>query len=261
MLKELKYLIEELWESVKMDVYFFSDIGKSVRELSETDFTHLDKKATAALHLQVKEVDHFLSDRIKNKHESSEESVPEQVILNASRVADMLIICESLSEMTDKEIERERKKFVAGESKKSAKTAKKVFIGYESSDLWKKVQTFLKKDMGLRSSTFCFIGMPDYSAVQKLKKALKDADFAVLLLSSDDKLIQGSDQLTGRYAVQGLGVLQGKLGFDNVVVLQQHGTRNISDLIRLHRIRFEGQDIEQTFDKLEKILERRGTSL
>lgn len=261
MLKELKYLIDELWESVKMDIYFFSDIGRSVRELSEMDFSLMDKTMAEQIDRQIKEVDSFLSDRIKNKHESSEESVPEQVILNASRVADMLIICESITEMTDKAIEKERKKFVAGESKKTAKTSKKVFIGYESSDLWKKVQTFLKKDMGMRSSVFCFKGLPDYSAVQKLKKALKGADFAVLLLSSDDKLIQGSDQLTGRYAVQGLGVLQGKLGFDNVVVLQQHGTRNISDLIRLHRIRFEGQDIEQTFDKLEKILERRGTSL
>jgi hypothetical protein len=131
-----------------------------------------------------------------------------------------------------------------------------VFIGHGRSKLWARIQTFLQ-DLNLKSVNYESQPRAGLSIERILKEMLRQATFAILVLTAEDETAEG-----GRRARQNVvheaGLFQGMLGFERAVMLVQKGLEEFSNVAGLQYISFEDEKIEDTFWNLEKTLEREG---
>ena len=63
---------------------------------------------------------------------------------------------------------------------------------------------------------------------------------------------------TRQNVVHETGFFQGKLGFEKVAILKQDGVETFSNIDGLQYIPFSGNNINQTFTELQKMLKREG---
>jgi predicted nucleotide-binding protein len=130
-----------------------------------------------------------------------------------------------------------------------------VFIGHGRSRLWARVKTYLEDELGLATVTYESESRTGDSIVPVLEKMLEQATFAVLLLTAED-----SSQAGGRRARQNViheaGLFQGKLGFRRAVLLVQEGVEEFSNVAGLQHIPLSGENVEQTFYELQRVLKR-----
>jgi predicted nucleotide-binding protein len=130
-----------------------------------------------------------------------------------------------------------------------------VFIGHGGSPLWLAVKSYLEES-GLKTIHFESESRASESVVSILDKMLGKASFAVIVLTAEDKTVDG--QLRARQnVVHETGLAQGKLGFSKVVILRQDGVEEITNLSGLQYISFASR-IEQGFYDLDRALKREG---
>ncbi len=90
-----------------------------------------------------------------------------------------------------------------------------------------------------------------------LGQLLDQAAFAVLLLTSEDETAEGTKRAR-QNVIHEIGLFQGRLGFQRVVLLKQEGIEEFSNVAGLQYIAFDGANIERTFYELRRALEREG---
>jgi predicted nucleotide-binding protein len=132
-----------------------------------------------------------------------------------------------------------------------------VFLGHGRSALWAKVQLFLEKDLKLKVEVWEAQSREGKHTIEVLKQLLESSGFAVLVMTGEDETQEG--ELRARQnVIHEIGLFQGRLGFDRVALLEQEGVEGCSNLLGLQAIRFRGEDIESTFYRLQKMLQREG---
>jgi predicted nucleotide-binding protein len=132
-----------------------------------------------------------------------------------------------------------------------------VFIGHGRSKLWARVQLFLQEELHLETVSYESESRVGLSIVPILETMLSQATFAVLLLSGEDQTAEG-ERRARQNVVHEVGLFQGHLGFQRVVMLLQSGLEEFSNVAGLQYIQFQGESIEQTFWELQKALRREG---
>jgi predicted nucleotide-binding protein len=95
------------------------------------------------------------------------------------------------------------------------------------------------------------------SVVPILKDMLDKSSFAILILTGEDETADGSRRAR-QNVIHEAGLFQGKLGFEKAVILKQEGVQDLSNLAGLQYIEFSGDNIEQTFYELQRVLRREG---
>lgn len=133
----------------------------------------------------------------------------------------------------------------------------RIFIGHGRSRLWARVQVFLEHDLGLRTINYEAESRIGESIAPILEQFLDQAAFAVLLLTAEDETTQGMKRAR-QNVVHEIGLFQGKLGFRKVVLLQQDGIEEFSNVAGLQYLPFEGDKIESAFYELRRVLQREG---
>jgi predicted nucleotide-binding protein len=134
---------------------------------------------------------------------------------------------------------------------------KAVFIGHGRSKLWARVKTFLHDDHGINSFSFESETHVGESIVPILEGFLDKATFAILVLTAEDETSEGTIRAR-QNVIHEAGLFQGKLGFKKVILLNQQGLDNFSNVDGLQYIGFSGDDIEQTFYQIQRVLKREG---
>jgi predicted nucleotide-binding protein len=86
---------------------------------------------------------------------------------------------------------------------------------------------------------------------------LDRATFAVLILTAEDEMADGAVRAR-QNAVHEAGLFQGRLGFKRAVILKQEGLEDFSNVDGIQYIPFGGDNIEQTFYELRRVLKREG---
>ena len=130
-----------------------------------------------------------------------------------------------------------------------------VFIGHGRNLIWARLQIFLEHDLGLRTVNYESESRVGESIVPILKKMLDEATFAVLLLTAEDETSAG-EKRARQNVIHEVGLFQGRLGFEKVVLLMQEGIEEFSNVAGLQYISFAGDNINQTFYELRRALER-----
>lgn len=133
-----------------------------------------------------------------------------------------------------------------------------IFIGHGRSKLWKEVALFLRDELNLScvnyfekdSQTGRFIG-------DALRDFQNETTFAIIVMTAEDET-KDNKMRTRQNVVHETGFFQGKLGFEKVAILKQDGVETFSNIDGLQYIPFSGNNINQTFTELQKMLKREG---
>jgi predicted nucleotide-binding protein len=132
-----------------------------------------------------------------------------------------------------------------------------VFLGHGRSSLWAKVQVFLEKDLKLDVQVWEAESREGRHTIEVLNELLDASGFAVLVMTGEDATLEGEHRAR-QNVIHEIGLFQGRLGFENVALLEQNGIEGCSNLLGLQTIRFHGDEIESTFYRLQKMLQREG---
>lgn len=257
LIKELKILTEALWESIKNDLDFFSAISLFAKKLAEFNYSDLTKEDLNEINIYSNNIENFFSKYRGSNYSGVIYIEPKQTSRNASTVKRINSIIQTLNKMTNDELELETKKIKPEKTNGSNLKEKIVFIGHGRSKLWARVQLFLKDDLNIKSFTFESETHTSKSIIQILEEFLEKSSFAILILTAEDETLDG--KLRARQnVIHECGLFQGRLGFDNVVLLKQTETEDLSNLSGLQYIPFNGENIEQTFYELQRKLKKSG---
>lgn len=83
---------------------------------------------------------------------------------------------------------------------------------------------------------------------------LQARDAAVIVMTADDRTKEGFGRAR-QNVIHEVGLFQGRYGFNRVILLQQVGTEDFSNIAGLQTIRF-GQRIEEGFYGLGRAVEK-----
>jgi predicted nucleotide-binding protein len=132
-----------------------------------------------------------------------------------------------------------------------------VFIGHGRSKLWARLKTFLNDDLRLTAVAYESESRVSESIVSVLEQMLNQAAFAVLILTAEDETTDGLKRAR-QNVIHEAGLFQGRLGFRKAVLLRQEGLEDFTNVAGLQYISFSGDQIEQTFYELQRVLKREG---
>jgi predicted nucleotide-binding protein len=151
---------------------------------------------------------------------------------------------------TDGEIEPAGELFrrwIASERKKGS--SRSVFIGHGHNQIWTTVSHFLEKKLDLHVVSYEDEPRAGQTIVRILEDMLGQAEFAVLVLTAEDRMEDGKKRAR-QNVVHEVGYAQGRLGFQRVVLLVQDGAEEITNIAGLQYLPFEGDNIKATFPEL-----------
>ena len=93
-----------------------------------------------------------------------------------------------------------------------------------------------------------------------LKNLLDQASFAIIIMTAEDGTTEG-DIRARQNVIHEIGLFQGRLGFENVIILLQQGVEKFSNIEGLQYIPFSDTNIQHTFYDLREALKSRGLIL
>jgi Lon protease-like protein/predicted nucleotide-binding protein len=136
----------------------------------------------------------------------------------------------------------------------------KIFVGHGRNPIWSRVVIYLKDELGLEVEAFETYSRTSEHIVDVLKGFLAICDAAVIVMTADDRTADGAARAR-QNVIHEIGLCQGRFGFDRVILLQQGGTEDFSNLAGLQTIRFSEKVEEGFYDLGRAILKlQRGTS-
>lgn len=252
MIKEFQLLGEALWESIKIDLKFFSPIQVFAKRLAETDFSNeLEIKDSV---VYAEKIEEFF--RGYRSTPGVMYFPPPQTSKNQSTVKRIYQISQQINNLNKEQLSSQIAE-LKPKSKKISKGGGKIFIGHGRSQLWARVQLFLQEDSRLETLTFESESRTSESIVCILEGFLNDASFAILIMTAEDETSEGKIRAR-QNVIHEAGLFQGRLGFDKVVILKQAETEEFSNIAGLQYIPFAGDNIEQCFYELQRKLRKSG---
>lgn len=252
MIKELQLLTEALWVSVKNDLDFFSSIQVFAKRLADTDFSDENEVLDSIIYAE--KIEEFF-----NKYRSRPgviSFVPPQISKNSITVKRIYQLFEQIEKMNVEELVFQVSVFKP-RAKKVSRGGGKVFIGHGRSQLWARVDLFLKEELKLQTLTFEGDSRTSESIVNILEEFLNESSFAVLIMTAEDTTSEGTIRAR-QNVIHEAGLFQGRLGFDKVVILKQSETEYFSNIAGLQYIPFTGENINQCFYELQRKLKKSG---
>ena len=260
-LEDLNLHVEALLSAMESDKKFFAPIAHYVRELKRLVNLQRGEATKAAFTAPTERIKKFW-DGYKPSPGGGFYIPPAQTSNTEATVDEIVALIGSLVALPDEQFSH-----CSRDSERSILAAPNgplgflpnrpdvVFVGHGRSKLWARVKILLETELHLKTVGFESESRVGLSVVPILKKMLDEATFAILILTGEDETAGGS--LRARQnVIHEAGLFQGRLGFERVVLLKQAGVEDLSNLAGLQYIQFSGDDIEQTFYELHRVLSR-----
>ncbi|NEQ47819.1 MAG: hypothetical protein F6K00_31545 [Leptolyngbya sp. SIOISBB] len=130
-----------------------------------------------------------------------------------------------------------------------------VFIGHGHSPLWAIVEHHLRETHALNCEIWENQSRTSQHVVNILNQMLNVATFAVIIATADDETKEGLPRAR-QNVLHEIGLFQGRLGFNRVVLMMQENIEEFSNMAGLQVIRFSDNHIEQGFYELDSVLRR-----
>ncbi|WON93649.1 nucleotide-binding protein [Sphingobacterium sp. UGAL515B_05] len=252
-IKELQLLSEALWESVKMDLSFFSPIQLFVKKLSEVNYS--DPANLIEITMYSDKIDDFFSD-YRDDNGDSIYIPPIEASKNDKTVRNISKIVKELNFLSREELLKE---FSSAEAKPKLKSKGKgkIFIGHGRSKLWARLQIYLNEELNLETITFEAESRTSETIINILNEFLDNSSFAILVMTAEDETTEGKSRAR-QNVIHEAGLFQGRLGFDKVIILKQGGLEEFTNIAGLQYIPFSDENIEQSFYELQRKFKKLG---
>ncbi|WP_052266116.1 TIR domain-containing protein [Pedobacter kyungheensis] len=254
LVREVKILSEGLWESIKTDLTFFSPVQLFVKKLSELPFQNQEDIDEALIYLD--KIENFFDKYKANPRVDSFYITPALISLNNDSVQRLRLLLEKLIALDKDKLGAELGKKKAKPLNQS-KVRGKIFIGHGRSKLWARLKLFLQHDHNLTTLIFEDESRTGETIVDVLTQFLEHSSFAILIMTAEDETAGGTIRAR-QNVIHEAGLFQGRLGFENVIILKQNQVEEFSNIAGLQYIPFDGDNIEQTFYELQRTLKKVG---
>ena len=141
--------------------------------------------------------------------------------------------------------------------RKSSIAKRSVFIGHGRSSEWRKLSVYLEEQHGLNWIEFEHSEIRGITVIQRLKDLLDKSVFALIVMTAEDEHMDSTLHARSN-VIHEIGLFQGRLGFENVLVLIEKDCSNFSNINGLIHVEFTKNNIQEIFHRIEKALRREG---
>ena len=135
----------------------------------------------------------------------------------------------------------------------------KIFIGHGHSQDWKVVKDYLQGTLGLECDEFNRTPIAGKLTVDRLRTMLDDAQFAIIVMTGEDETTDGEIRAREN-VVHEAGLYQGRLGFENTIIIAEDYIDVFSNIEGLGRIDYPKGQIKSTLGELTSTLLERGVN-
>lgn len=129
----------------------------------------------------------------------------------------------------------------------------RIFISHGRSEEWRKLQSYLEKDLKYTTLELAQEANLGRTILQKLYEEAKKCSISVIVMTGDDTSDTGETR-TRENVMHEIGFFQGFYGLSNVVLLHEIGVNIPSNIHGLVYIPFPKDTIEATFGALHREL-------
>ena len=133
---------------------------------------------------------------------------------------------------------------------------KKIFIGHGGSDMWRELKDFIVETLELPYDEFNRISAVGKSTSDRLKEMLEESFIAIIIMTGEDEQPDGSLRAREN-VIHEIGLFQGKLGFEQTIILLEDGCKDFSNIHGITHISFPKGKIESTFGGIFKALKQK----
>lgn len=130
-----------------------------------------------------------------------------------------------------------------------------IFIGHGSSGLYAVLEKYLREACPVPCETWESESHTGQQVISVLERMLDTSTFAIIVATADDETKDGFGRAR-QNVVHEIGLFQGRLGFNRVVLMMQEGIEGFSNIAGLQVIRFSGNRIDSGFYELDRVLRR-----
>ena len=130
----------------------------------------------------------------------------------------------------------------------------KIFLGHGRNPLWNRVLRFLKDELSLEVTAFETESRASSHIVDVLTGFLDECNFAVIVMTAEDETVDGKTR-SRQNVIHEIGLFHGRHGFDRVLIFQQEGIEEFSNIAGLQTVRFKDKP-EDGFYDLQRAVER-----
>ena len=132
----------------------------------------------------------------------------------------------------------------------------KIFIGHGRNKQWRDLKDHLDEKHGFKVICYEIISTPGITIKNTLESMLERCSFALLIFTGKD--IDNRGLIHAREnVIHELGLFQGKLGFDNAIILLEEDVKEFSNIVGLNQIRFSKGNIKEIFGDIVSILNKK----
>jgi hypothetical protein len=124
----------------------------------------------------------------------------------------------------------------------------RVFLSHGRSNEWFKVQSYLERDLDLKTLELAQEANQGRTVLQKLNEESRKCKFAVIVMTGDD--IAGDQVRARENVMHEIGFFQGRYGLENIVLLHEEGVNIPSNIHGLVYIPFPKNTVEASFGAL-----------
>jgi predicted nucleotide-binding protein len=122
----------------------------------------------------------------------------------------------------------------------------KVFIGHGRDQQWRDLKDHLQDKHGIDVIAYEVGPRAGLSIKEVLEDMLESSSFALLVLTGED--VHNDGEIHAREnVIHEVGLFQGKLGFENAIVLLEEGVKEFTNILGVNQIRFSKGGIRETF--------------
>jgi hypothetical protein len=133
----------------------------------------------------------------------------------------------------------------------------RVFIGHGHASDWKRVADFVQHNLGLEVEHYHQISPTGKSVPARLQEMLLTASFAIVVMSAEDK--QPNKKMRARQnVVHEVGLFQGKLGFERVIILRKRGCETFTNMSGINEVEYDVNKWDSAFAEIRRAMEREG---
>ncbi len=130
-----------------------------------------------------------------------------------------------------------------------------VFIGHGRSPLWRDLKDHLQDKHDYQIEAYESGERAGHAIRDILESMMKNSSFAILVMTGEDKTDDGVVRAR-QNVIHEVGLFQGRLGFNRVIVLKEEGVEDFSNMAGVHQIRFTTGNIRETFGDVLAVLRR-----
>lgn len=130
-----------------------------------------------------------------------------------------------------------------------------IFIGHGGSEDWRAVKDFIHDTLGLEYEEFERESGAGMTIIKRLEDMFNKTTFAIIVMTAENETPEGKLKARDN-VIHEIGLFQGRLGFEKVIILYEEGCEDFSNIHGLIYIPFLKNKIKTTFENIRKTLQR-----